>query len=391
MNWSNTQRNRTIHNENALVLVADDNATTRLILRDTLEQGGYMVIEAKNGQEALAIFSEIQPDIIMLDCIMPVMDGFEACLHLRKTYSHDMLPILMITSLGDNKSIERVFQVGATDYIHKPVNWVALRHRVQRLLDAKAVQSGFKKNEQMLKRINEELEIRVAARTVELTKVNERLQRELIERHRAEKALAESLDHLRKTLEETVNALAVTAEKRDPYTAGHQKRVAQLACAIAREMHLPQEQIEGINVAGILHDIGKIYVPAEILAMPRRLEEMEMALIRAHPEIGHQILKTIPFTWPISKIILQHHERIDGSGYPLNLMGDAILLEARIIGVADVVEAIASHRPYRPSLGVGYAIEHITNNKGILYDSQVVEACLNIFSNVASAENFIFE
>jgi putative nucleotidyltransferase with HDIG domain len=166
---------------------------------------------------------------------------------------------------------------------------------------------------------------------------------------------------------------------RDPYTAGHQARVTRLACAIAKETGLPDERIQGLNVAGTLHDLGKMYVPAEILSKPTRLTESEMMIIKAHPQAAYDILKGIEFPWPVAQIVLQHHERRDGSGYPQGLSGDDILLEARILAVADVVEAMASHRPYRPAHGIDKALEEISQNRDLLYDAGVVDACLKLF------------
>lgn len=201
----------------------------------------------------------------------------------------------------------------------------------------------------------------------------------IIIRKQGEEALKQSIAKMRRTLDGVVNALAVTAEKRDPYTAGHQQRVAHLACAIAREMRLPADQIDGIRVAATLHDIGKIAVPSEILTKPGQLTEMEWGLIRCHPQAGYEILKNIPFTWPVARIVLQHHERMDGSGYPSGLSGDEILLEARILAIADVIEAMASHRPYRPALGTKEALTEISQNSNVLYDSDAVNACLRLF------------
>src|SRR5665648_338603 len=184
---------------------------------------------------------------------------------------------------------------------------------------------------------------------------------------------------LHKSYLNTINTIAKIVETRDPYTSGHQKRVAKLACAIAEEMSLPQDKTEGLYAAGILHDIGKMNVPAEILSKPGRLSEIELSLIKTHPQAGSDIIKEMEFPWAVSLIVLQHHERIDGSGYPQGLKGDEILLEARIIGVADVVEAMASHRPYRPALGIDKALEEISQNRGILYDPEVVDACLKLF------------
>jgi PAS domain S-box-containing protein len=189
----------------------------------------------------------------------------------------------------------------------------------------------------------------------------------------------QNLEKASKALHATVRAMASIVETRDPYTAGHQHRVADLARAIAAEMNLAGEQIEGIHMAGTIHDIGKISVPAEILTKPGKLTEIEYGLVKTHPLAGHDILKDIDFPWPVADAVLQHHERIDGSGYPEGLKGEAILPEARILAVADVVEAIASHRPYRPSLGIEAAIEEIYKNRLILYDSNVVDACIKLF------------
>ena len=201
---------------------------------------------------------------------------------------------------------------------------------------------------------------------------------DITERKRAEEELEQSLGRLQRMLGGTVNALAAMAEKRDPSTAGHQQRVAQLASAIGEEMGLSEERIEGIQVAGIVHDIGKMYVPAGVLNKSGKLTGIEFAMIKAHPQAGYDILKTIEFPWPVAEIVLQHHERMDGSGYPHGLRASDILVEARIIAVADVVEAMVSHRPYRPAHATGEAFEEITENKGTLYDSEVVDAGLKV-------------
>lgn len=206
-----------------------------------------------------------------------------------------------------------------------------------------------------------------------------RLSRDITDHKQAEKAIKQSFSKLERTLEETVNTLASITEKKDPYTAGHQHRVTQLACAIAKELGLSPEVVEGIRIAATLHDIGKIHVPAEILSKPARLSETEMSLIKTHSEVGYEILKSIPFTRPVAKIVLQHQERIDGSGYPHGIPGDEMLPEALILAVADVVEAIASHRPYRPALGIEAALEEIRQNRGRLYDPDIVDICINLF------------
>ena len=198
-------------------------------------------------------------------------------------------------------------------------------------------------------------------------------------RKMAEQELDKSYRNLQKTLEETVNALSALVEMRDPYTAGHQNRVARIARAIAQELGLSEDAAQGIWVASLIHDIGKVRVPADILSRPAHLSSAEFELIKEHPRTGYEILKEIDFPWPIAEIVLQHHERINGSGYPLGLKGDEILFASRIIGVADVVEAMTYHRPYREALGLDAALDEIKENKGILYDSDVVDACIKVF------------
>lgn len=184
---------------------------------------------------------------------------------------------------------------------------------------------------------------------------------------------------LRESLERTIEAIAATVEARDPYTAGHQRRVAKLAAAIASEMGLPPAQVEGIHFGALIHDLGKIQVPAEILAKPTHLSRIEFELIKQHPQAGYDILKAIDFPWPVGQMVLQHHERLDGSGYPQGLKGDEIALESRILAVADVVEAVATHRPYRPSMGIDAALREISARRGLWFDEAAVDACLRLF------------
>lgn len=184
---------------------------------------------------------------------------------------------------------------------------------------------------------------------------------------------------LHKNMLQTVEAIASIVEMRDPYTSGHQARVAIIAKDIARQMDLPEEQMHAIHLAGLVHDLGKIRIPAEILSKPSRLNELEYSLIKMHPQAGYDILKGVDFSWPIAEMVLQHHERMDGSGYPRGLRGEEILLGARILIVADVVEAMSSHRPYRPGLGVEAALDEIMRGRGKLYDPQVVDACVTLF------------
>ncbi|NDV22121.1 HD domain-containing phosphohydrolase [Desulfovibrio sp. JC022] len=211
--------------------------------------------------------------------------------------------------------------------------------------------------------------------------------RDISELKKSEDALKESLTQLRRTFDETVASLTAMSEKRDPYTSGHQQRVAELACRIAVKMKLSAEEINSIRIAGILHDVGKISIPAEILSKPTRLTDLEMNLMKTHSEAGYEILKGISFPWPVAKIVIQHHERMDGTGYPNGLSGDSILQAARIISVADVVEAMSSHRPYRAALGLPKAMAEIARGRGTSYDPEVVDACTQLIEE----DNFSFE
>ena len=196
---------------------------------------------------------------------------------------------------------------------------------------------------------------------------------------KSEQELQQTFQRLKKTMDAAIDTMSRIIEVKDPYTAGHQRRVSQLTTAIAKELNLSQDKVEGIRIASLIHDIGKISLPTEILSKPTTLTDIEFRLIKEHSQIGYDILKSIDFSYPVAQIVLQHHEKLNGSGYPNNLKGDKILLGARILGVADVAEAMSSNRPYRPALGIDKALEEISKNKGILYDPKVVDVCLKLF------------
>ena len=206
--------------------------------------------------------------------------------------------------------------------------------------------------------------------------------RDVTEKRRNEERLLETMEKLRKAMGGVIQAMARTVEMRDPYTAGHQRRVADLARAISTEMGLSKDRVEGLRMAGAIHDLGKIAVPAEIFNKPGSLTEYEFGLIQSHAQVGHDILKDIDFPWPIAQIVLQHHERMNGSGYPQGLSGEGILMEARILSIADVVEAMSSHRPYRPAFSIEQALDEIKQNRGVLCDPQAVDACVRLFTEM---------
>ena len=266
-------------------------------------------------------------------------------------------------------------------------NFRTLEHR-NRVLEDEAAKRTAQLDKDTAERVRIEKELRLARieidhlvekRTEELARANDELSGKVLETRRSEDYLQSTLDRLEKSLEGTFRAMSMTLEMRDPSMAGHQHRVSSLAVAIAQEMNLPWEKIEGLRFAGIIHDIGKISTPVEIMTKPCRLSKTEFQLMKDHPRVGYEMIKDISFPWPVAHIILQHHERLDGSGYPEGLVGDAILLEARILSVADVVEAVCSLRPYRPALGLEKGLEEIRKGRGIRYDTHVVDACLKLF------------
>jgi len=275
------------------------------------------------------------------------------------------------------------------EYYHKDGSIKHLVTYIRGIRDSEGNLTGFygshhditerNQAEEALQKAHDDLESQVTLRTAELSKANELLQADIVERRKAEEELKQTLESLRKSFGTTIQVMVSAVEMRDPYTAGHQLRSANLACAIAAEMGLPQEKIDGIRMAGSIHDIGKLSIPAEILSKPTKLTNIEYSLIKEHPLSGYEMLKDVESPWPLAQVVYQHHERMDGSGYPRNLKGDEIIMEARIMAVADVVEAMASHRPYRAGLGIDAALAEIEKNRGTHYDNTVVDACLRLF------------
>lgn len=331
-------------NHKGKILAVDDTPASLKLLTDLLKEAGYEVRSAINGELALHAASQNPPELVLLDIRMPGIDGYEVCRRLKAQPSTRDVPVIFVSAATESDEKVQGFHVGAIDYVTKPYQRDELLARVHTHLE--------------LNRLRNHLEELVGERTAELK---------------------ESERKLRTSLIDSITALAATVEMRDPYTAGHQRRVAQLAIAIAKELRLAEEQIEGIQLAGVVHDVGKIQIPAEILSKPGRLTPLEFELIKQHAQSGYEILKSIDFPWPIAQIVLQHHERLNGSGYPQALKGDQILLEAKIIAVADVVESMTSHRPYRPGQGIDAALQEIALNKGKLYEPAAVDACIRLF------------
>ena len=354
------------------LLVTDDDAIVRESVTAYLEDSGFEVVQADGGRRALELFEAEAPDLVLLDLRMPDMDGL-AVLEELTNHSPDT-PVIIVSGAGLITDAIEALRLGAWDFITKPIGEMAiLEHAVRR-----ALERGLLKQEN--RRYREHLEEQIEIRTGQL-------RRELTERRKVQEALKESLANLQRVMEGTINAVSLMGEMRDPYTAGHQRRVAQLAVAIARGMGLETARVEAVHTAGLLHDIGKISVPIEILTKPGGITDLEYGLIQRHPQVGYDILKSIDFDRPIAEFVYQHHERLDGGGYPNGLEEGDIHLESRILAVADVVEAMSSHRPYRAGLGVDESLREIESHMGTRYDREAVEACLRLFRE----EGFEFE
>lgn len=330
--------------ESGKILAVDDTPASLKLLTELLKAEGYDVRSAINGELALRSAQQNPPELVLLDIRMPEMDGFEVCRRLKAQPATAHVPVIFVSALTDTDEKLHGFELGAVDFVTKPFQREELLARVRTHLE--------------MERLRNHLEDMVAERTTRLEASQHQLQ---------------------STLLDFIAVLGATVEVRDPYTAGHQRRVAHLASAIARELQWPEHQIQGLHLASVVHDFGKIKIPAEILSKPGRLTALEFALIKEHSATGYDILKSINFPWPIADIVHQHHERMDGSGYPKGLAGPDILPEARVLGVADVVEAMSSHRPYRPGLGIEVALAEISRQRGTVYDAPAVDACLRLF------------
>lgn len=329
--------------EKPLLLIVDDNPTNIDLLVDALKDG-YRLGISKTGLKAIDFAKTNQPDIILLDIMMPEINGYDVCVRLKQHELTKDIPIIFITAMTTPEQKVRGFEVGCVDYITKPFSSQEVVARVK-------MHMSLKKMAESLNAQNIVLEKQVEEKTAKIQEM----------------------------LNATIKAMALAVEIRDPYTAGHQERVANLASAIAKKMQLPSARINAIRCSGILHDIGKIRIPAAIINRPGRLLPIEREIIKIHPQIGYDLLKHIPFPWPIAEIVLQHHEKMDGSGYPNGLKGNEILLEAKILTVADVTEAESSHRPYRPTRGIDSTLEELRKNRGQLFHPDAVDACLMLF------------
>ena len=328
-----------------LILIVDDNATNIDLLVRTLKTD-YNLGIAKNGSKALEYAGKYHPDLVLLDIMMPEMDGYEVCNRLKADQETQSIPIIFITAMGEPLNKTRGFELGAVDYITKPFHAAEIKARIKTHLSIEDMRLELKSQNQIL-------EQKVKEKTAQITRM----------------------------LNASIQSMALMVEIRDPYTAGHQQRVSQLSCAIAEKLMLDPEMIEGIRIAGLLHDVGKIRIPISILSRAGGLLDAELKMIKIHPQIGFEILKDIPFPWPVAQMVLQHHERLDASGYPQGLSGEEILPESKILAVADVIEANSSFRPYRPAHGIEAALKQLVQKKGKQYDADAVSACQEILTD----------
>jgi putative two-component system response regulator len=322
-----------------LILVVDDESAIRGMLQTGLQLAGFRCFTAESPHRALEILTRYPIDVVVADIQMPEMSGIELAQIIKEQFEAD---VIVMTGYVDTFAYEDIVQQGAADFIQKPLRIAEFIARLKRVLVERAGKA---------------------------------------ERLRVMEELRLNLDKFRRAVEGFVQAISVAVEMRDPYTAGHQQRVAEVACAIAHRLQLSEDATYGLRMASVIHDLGKITVPAGILSKPGKLSHLEYELIKNHVQAGYDILRSIEFPWPLAEIVLQHHERLDGSGYPQGLKGDRIMLEARILAVADVFETMASHRPYRPSLGLDQALNEIRIHCGTLYDRQAAQACLALIKD----------
>lgn len=325
----------------ANILIVDDEVQVRHVLERTLSRRGYGCTLAANASEARKCLDEKPIALVLCDVTMPGESGVDLAKYIAAEYENTA--VVMVTAVENPEIVSAVLETGVYGYILKPFTQNMILITVQNALWRQKLEAANRSYQQ-------NLEQKVQERTAKLKEV----------------------------LDGVVQAMGRVIEYRDPYTAGHQMRVANLAVAIAKEMEISDDQLEWIHIAGKIHDLGKISVPAEILSKPGRLSDNEFAIVKTHPKVGHDIIAGIEFSWPVAEVILQHHERINGSGYPQGLSGEDIHPASRILCVADVVEAMASHRPYRPGLGLEKALNEISENNGRFYDPEVARALLRI-------------
>ncbi len=332
-----------------VILIVDDEKSIRITLGEFLKRDGYSVMTAENADIALDLLDTQAFDAVLTDIVMPRRSGVSL---LREIHGRQPnVQVIMMTGEPTVETAVEAVRLGARDYLAKPISRDDLLKAVHQAV-------GYK----------------------QLLDEKERLEREnAAQKENLERLVEERTRKMRQAMLNTAYAAAAMLDLRDPYTAGHQRQVGRLASAIGREMGLSADMVEGLNVTGCIHDVGKIMVPTDILNKPGQLSPLEYELIKEHALKGYEVLKDYEMPWPVAEIVYQHHERLDGSGYPRGLKDDEIWIETCIISVADVVEAMMTHRPYRPSLGLDAALDEIITNKGVLFHPDVVDVAVKLF------------
>ncbi len=349
-----------VNDESTRILMIEDSEEDAMLIVNELKKDGYnpvyeRVETASSMKEAL---SKKHWDIILCDFSLPKFNAPSA-INILKENNIDIPLIIMAGTIEEYVSAE-CMRIGARDYVMKN-NLTRLCPMIARELKNSEVKSRTKQAESQREAVIEALTQNISELKQEETK------------------LQETIEHLKKAIDASMQVIVSIVETRDPFTLGHQLRSTNMACAIADEMKLSQNEKDAIKMAGAIYDIGKLTIPAEILSKFSRLTDVEISMIKGHPKSGYEMLKDLETPWPLAEIVYQHHERMNGSGYPRNLSGEEILMESRILGVTDVLESMTSKRSYRPALGMDVALEEIERNKGILYDRDVVDSCLKIF------------
>lgn len=332
------------------VLIVDDEKSMRITLSEFLKKEGFEVDTASDASIALQMLTDSAFDIIVTDIIMPRISGIELLEKIREKSQN--IQIIIMTGEPTVETAVKAVQSGANDYLTKPIN---------REMFLKTI-----RHTDQMKRLVDEKD--------ELERLNMQYRKGL------EQIVVKRTNALQGAMQGIISLLSSVVEARDPYTAGHQRRVGNLSAALGDKMSLEEKTVENLRMIGYIHDIGKIAIPTEILSKPGALNDLEMQLIRNHPFSGYEMLMKVDLPRMIGETIYQHHERCDGQGYPRGLSGNELSTEAQILMVADVVEAMMSHRPYRPALGLEKALEEIQNNSGTLYNAEVVSACISLFN-----------
>lgn len=338
------------------ILLIDDEPLVLGPIKTFLETNGFDVLIATDGSQGLSLFKEHLPVIVLTDIDMPGMTGVEVLQAIK--YDYPKHQVIMFSGAGSMGDTVDSLRCGACDYLMKPINFDLLLHTVNNCIE---------RSQLLIHQENYKIDL--------------------------EREVKEKTQEVINVLNETIKTLSKLTEARDPYTAGHQERVTQLSVEMAKVLGLKEDRVNCVRIAGLMHDIGKISIPAEILTKPSKLTDKEFALIKDHSEVGYNIIKNIPFTdmlpCDVAEIVHQHHERIDGSGYPQGLKNGDILFSSKIIAISDVIESMSTHRPYRAALGLDIALDEINKNRERLYDAECADAASTVLSKFNNFNEFL--